>query len=229
MPLLGLSASERSALHLGPHRGHRDARDRGRASLVRIEGRQRPHGAARVLPDLRTQLFSESTASAGRMRGIRSASLEDATWFAPQVEIFTRSAQPWDGVARCGPQRRDHGVVTAEEGRHLACIANVSLDHLEVRVPTVARGTPAAGATDGSATSAPGSVARDPRRASRHRRTDDRAGAADVVLLPLAPADGSDELDLRGAGPGRGLALLRVSAQPRDCLMLAAAALAMAV
>jgi hypothetical protein len=40
-----------------------------------------------------TQLFSDS--SRHEFRGIRSASLDDPSWFAPAVDIFTRSAQPW--------------------------------------------------------------------------------------------------------------------------------------
>ncbi len=48
-------------------------------------------------PACGTQLFSESSRSAGQKRGIgiRSASLDDSSWFAPQADIFVRSAQPW--------------------------------------------------------------------------------------------------------------------------------------
>jgi hypothetical protein len=46
-------------------------------------------------PTCGTQLFSESTISGGRGRGVRSASLDDQSWFAPQADIFTKSAQPW--------------------------------------------------------------------------------------------------------------------------------------
>jgi hypothetical protein len=46
------------------------------------------------------------------MRGIRSASLDDPTWFAPQVEIFTRSAQPW--------VKMDPALPKFEKGPHRA-------------------------------------------------------------------------------------------------------------
>ncbi len=45
-------------------------------------------------PTCGTPLFSGRTRSAGGI-GIRSASLDDPSWFAPQADIFTKSAQPW--------------------------------------------------------------------------------------------------------------------------------------
>jgi hypothetical protein len=74
-----------------------------------------------------TQLFSESTASQGRWRGIRAASLDDASWFQPQMDIFTKSAQPWAALDPALPKfeaappreaaRPARGVAGPEERR----------------------------------------------------------------------------------------------------------------
>jgi hypothetical protein len=43
-------------------------------------------------PTCGTPLFAEGSAG---FVSIRSATLEDASWFKPQLDCFTRSAQPW--------------------------------------------------------------------------------------------------------------------------------------
>lgn len=46
-------------------------------------------------PSCGSQLFAESVRPGNHVSSIRSASLDDSTWFKPQADIFTRSAQPW--------------------------------------------------------------------------------------------------------------------------------------
>ena len=46
-------------------------------------------------PACGTALFAESSGASAAFRSVRAASLDDASWFKPSADIFTRSAQPW--------------------------------------------------------------------------------------------------------------------------------------
>jgi hypothetical protein len=46
-------------------------------------------------PACGTALFAESTGASAAFRSVRAASLDDASWFKPAADIFTRSAQSW--------------------------------------------------------------------------------------------------------------------------------------
>ena len=46
-------------------------------------------------PTCGTALFAQSEGASAMFRSIRAASLDDASWFEPSAEIFTRSAQSW--------------------------------------------------------------------------------------------------------------------------------------
>lgn len=46
-------------------------------------------------PACGTALFAEGTGASSAFRSVRAASLDDASWFKPAADIFTRSAQSW--------------------------------------------------------------------------------------------------------------------------------------
>ena len=46
-------------------------------------------------PTCGTALFAQSKGASAAFRSVRAASLDDASWFEPSAEIFTRSAQSW--------------------------------------------------------------------------------------------------------------------------------------
>jgi hypothetical protein len=46
-------------------------------------------------PACGTALFAEGTGASAAFRSVRAPSLDDASWFKPSADIFTRSAQAW--------------------------------------------------------------------------------------------------------------------------------------
>lgn len=54
-------------------------------------------------PDCGTPLFARRSVSPDEI-GIRAGSLDDPSWFAPRVDLWTSSAQPWDAMDPARPK-----------------------------------------------------------------------------------------------------------------------------
>jgi hypothetical protein len=94
------------------------------ASLRLLQGEPRyfdkAHADGRVMsrgfcPDCGTPLFGRRSV-APELVGIRVGSLDDPSWFAPRVDLWVASAQPWDHLNPVLPKQATQPAPPTREG-----------------------------------------------------------------------------------------------------------------